>query len=153
MMNLRHNWVTAYETVLSVVAPRLLGYLNDRAARRAMATDGEIELILRKAAHNGYAPPICQIWDAHDRMYSMIFLEKLAPGAAESEMGYRVVTWKAAKPRVLGAQRFSTTVSAVGAGVYSDTIIIDADYLYNPKNFVTAEAVAEAFVDQESRVD
>jgi hypothetical protein len=82
----------------------------------------------------------------------MIFLEKLAPGAAESEMGYRVVTWKAAKPRVLGAQRFSTNVSAVPAGIYSD-IIIDADYLYNPKNFVTAEAVAEAFVDQESRVD
>jgi hypothetical protein len=52
----------------------------------------------------------------------------------------------------LGAQRFSTNVSAVGAGIYSD-IIIDADYLYNPKNFVTAEAVAEAFVDQESRVD
>lgn len=152
-MNLRHNWVTAYETVLSVVAPRLLGYLNDRAARRAMATDEEIELILHKAARCGYAPPICQIWDAYERMYSMIFLEKLAPGAAESEMGYRVVTWKAAKPRVLGAQRFSTNVSAVGAGVYSDTIIIDADYLYNPKNFVTAEAVAEAFVDQESRVD
>ena len=29
----------------------------------------------------------------------------------------------------------------------------NADYLYNPENFVTAEAVAEVFVDQESRVD
>lgn len=152
-MNLRLNWVTAYETVLSRVAPRLLGRLYDRAVSRAMATDGEIELILRKAARCGYAPPICQIWDAHERMYSMIFLEKLTPGAAESEMVHRVVTWKAAKAQVWLAQRFSTTVSAVGAGVYSDTIIIDADYLYNPENFVTAEAVAEAFVDQESRVD
>ena len=64
-----------------------------------------------------------------------------------------VFTGKAAKAQVWGAQRFSTNVSAVGAGVYSDTITIDADYLYNPENFVTAEALAEVFVDQESRVD